>query len=509
MRTISYDEKATGRKVVLFPPDLPFSAYREELALLSGDDQRYFSPSGPEEDRSVYDLSSGIIRHLSIAENPQEDILRIVSAALSGESDGITLLYAMILAVPSLNQLAMELIDFRNVRRIMERFSEKEENGTELMESEKWFVKKVMLLSMSLPLPGGPAENSNKPWLAWEAGVRRALADPDTRWNEAVTERVKVELEARNIRVRMLAASLDPDRRTTLAISLGSLGEEIRWKIKALEELRSETDSSPLLLRRGLELNWEQITGKLRETGAGNLVADLFDIQSSKAHSYPQIRNGTAVMRALLQNPMLARTGKTLDIPSCLYLFAESAKDGILEIMIPKGKDTSTISDIPGFTVDDKLIRIDLAKIPSGIFTDENGMPADIDWTTVSIDKAISFKSLVMSNIDNDSFLASLLNNPKAISKPGIMPLIAIRCRSLRILSLISNRREYYTGFANKEVPLNLLRNPAKISLTALRKFIHVRYVDKMTLQKLSNMGGGQIREEVRREIRRYLNTVG
>ena len=48
--------------------------------------------------------------------------------------------------------------------------------------------------------------------------------------------------------------------------------------------------------------------------------------------------------------------------------------------------------------------------------------------------------------------------------------------------------------------------NPAKIPLTSLRKFIHVRYVDKMTLQRLVGRGGN-IREEVRREIQRYLNS--
>ena len=72
---------------------------------------------------------------------------------------------------------------------------------------------------------------------------------------------------------------------------------------------------------------------------------------------------------------------------------------------------------------------------------------------------------------------------------------------------MIANRRDLYTGFANKDVPANLLRNPAKVSLTSLRKFVHVRYVDKMSLQSLASRGS-QIREEVRREIMHYLSSV-
>jgi hypothetical protein len=135
-------------------------------------------------------------------------------------------------------------------------------------------------------------------------------------------------------------------------------------------------------------------------------------------------------------------------------------------------------------------------------------VPREIDWFEVQKNKGLSYKSLVMSYMDNDSFLAELLNNPKAIGKPGIVALIALRCRSSKVLSIISNRRELYTGFSNKQVPFNLLVNPAKMSVSSLRKFIHVRYIDRVTLQRLSSRGSAA-REEVRREIARYLNSLG
>jgi hypothetical protein len=179
----------------------------------------------------------------------------------------------------------------------------------------------------------------------------------------------------------------------------------------------------------------------------------------------------------------------------------------MIEAMVPKGTRLDALRDSSGFEIEGEVVRIDLARISRGTFVDQDGMPVDVDWTLATLDREMSYKSLVLCYLDNDSFLVELLNNPKAISKPGIVEIIASRCRSLRVLSLVATRRELFTGYVNKNVPLHLLTSPAKIPLTQLRKFVHVRYVDKMTLQRLTGRGGN-IREEVRREIRRYLESA-
>ena len=195
-------------------------------------------------------------------------------------------------------------------------------------------------------------------------------------------------------------------------------------------------------------------------------------------------------------------------MPSCLCLYVYNAGGGVIDMMVPRGAKLDVMRDSAGFWFDERLMRIDLARISRSTFVDDEGMPVEIDWTMQTLDKGLSYRAMVLSYIDNDTFLVSLLNNPKACSKPGVVTLIATRCRSLRVLSIIAGRREFWTGHANKDVPLMLIKNPAKISLTALRKFIHIRYVDRMTLQKLSGKGGGQVREEVRREIIRYLASI-
>ncbi|MCK4350620.1 MAG: hypothetical protein KAX13_07160 [Candidatus Krumholzibacteria bacterium] len=48
--------------------------------------------------------------------------------------------------------------------------------------------------------------------------------------------------------------------------------------------------------------------------------------------------------------------------------------------------------------------------------------------------------------------------------------------------------------------------NPSRVPLTALRKFIHVRFVDKMSLQRMATRGSN-VRKEIRMEISRYVNS--
>jgi hypothetical protein len=49
--------------------------------------------------------------------------------------------------------------------------------------------------------------------------------------------------------------------------------------------------------------------------------------------------------------------------------------------------------------------------------------------------------------------------------------------------------------------------SPARISMNSLKRFIHVRFVSKVDLERLSRRGT-EVREEVRREILAYLATL-
>jgi hypothetical protein len=122
--------------------------------------------------------------------------------------------------------------------------------------------------------------------------------------------------------------------------------------------------------------------------------------------------------------------------------------------------------------------------------------------------KHVSVKDLVLENINNTSILLGLLKNAKVTSTPGIISLIVNRSRAMSVLDTICQRRNLHTGYANKDVPLAVLRSPSRISMKTLRRFIHVRYVSKMELHRLS-LDRSSIRNEVADEITKYLNSLG
>ncbi len=510
-QTIAYDDKTAGRKVLGFPPQLPFADVATELRDISPEAHHIDVLAEIAGEESVFARATCLAEFLAGAREPHKDILRIAALAAGYNAIGSQLMHASLLALPPRQTMVAELAEFTSVNRLMQKIAKKEKAGMVLKENEDWFKKKVMMLSMSLPLPNANNTPVETPWVAWCEGVRLALADPDPRWDKAVLERAKVELEALELRIKLIVVSLDPERMENLAGYLFSLSEETRWRKQALEEDSDKMGKATLIIEKKIGERWKEIMTSLQQTEAGKLIVDLFRAQTSKTHSYPHVKAGAAILHALMIHPVLKRGGSGPDGMSCIHLYVTHAGGGLLEILIRNssgGRELESLIELSGMTLNDKVLSIDMKKIPTALFVDAEGVPREIDWFEVQKGKGLSYKSLVMTYMDNDSFLAELLNNPKATSKPGIIAAIALRCRSSRILSMIANRRDLYTGFAGKEVPLNLLMNPTRLAVTALRKFIHVRYIDRPTLQRLSSRGS-PAREEIRREITRYLNNLG
>jgi hypothetical protein len=119
----------------------------------------------------------------------------------------------------------------------------------------------------------------------------------------------------------------------------------------------------------------------------------------------------------------------------------------------------------------------------------------------------ISIEQLVRQQMNNDPFLAGVLENPKLTEGKRVVSIIATGSRSLRILVKIINTPRLHTGETNKDVPRLLLMNPARIPVSSLRKFIHVRYVSKTDLGKLASPQY-DIRREIQHEIRTYLKSI-
>jgi hypothetical protein len=510
VRTLIYDDKTYGRKVVSFPPELPFANHVNELlqSPLTGGKRDDLLKIAVVD--NIFSRADALGDYLATSPEPHREILRIAALIAERDAAGLRLLYAALLAIPPAEKMVAELVEFKSVKRVMAHVTRKEKAGLVLKESEDWFKKKVLLLSTSYPLPGPASASPDTPWLGWSDGVRRALADPDRRWDAAIMERSKAELEALDLRVKMRLAAIDftaKERSTTLLITRA---DETRWRLQALEGAYQCYGEATLVIRKKLGSRWGSTVEALRASDAGAALADLLEAQLAKVHSYPNLKVGTSVVRALIMHPLLTRSQRTPDSLSCAAIFVHAAGGGMFEALLSRVAALNSIRpllEMPGFELREKVLAVDLAKVPPDAFVEYDDQPRDVDWTNIKTQRSVSYRTLVMTYMDNDNFIVELLNNPRIACQAGVVPLIALRCRSMRVLTIVATRRDLYTGFSNKEVPVNLLQNPSKVPLSAIRKFIHVRFLDKASLARLGGKGS-QIREEVRREIQRYLGSL-
>ncbi len=119
----------------------------------------------------------------------------------------------------------------------------------------------------------------------------------------------------------------------------------------------------------------------------------------------------------------------------------------------------------------------------------------------------VAFKKMVLNNIDSTTVVLGFLRNPKVVAIPGLVAAVAVRTRSSLALETIASDRTLYTGFANKGVPLACLQSPMNIPVKRLRKFIHVKYVDRCELKRIVK-DRARYRREVVDEVKKYLGSL-
>lgn len=113
-------------------------------------------------------------------------------------------------------------------------------------------------------------------------------------------------------------------------------------------------------------------------------------------------------------------------------------------------------------------------------------------------------KELIARCMTNDALMLRLLENPKIYRTPGLIAFVAYNSRSLAVLQKIARTRELYTGYANNQVPLALLKNPAHIPLNQIRHFINIQYVPLNEMKSILHNPYG-IRPEIYAEIKDFV----
>jgi len=134
----------------------------------------------------------------------------------------------------------------------------------------------------------------------------------------------------------------------------------------------------------------------------------------------------------------------------------------------------------------------------------DDGIP---ELTYAAEKKPPDLRVMVMANVQNEHVICGLLSVPRVAALPGLVEALVVRTRSLKVLLEIANRRELHTGAANRNVPRALLWHPSAVPVSALRKFAHVRFVDRGELAAMAGRGS-RARPEVRQLAALYLASL-
>jgi hypothetical protein len=205
------------------------------------------------------------------------------------------------------------------------------------------------------------------------------------------------------------------------------------------------------------------------------------------------------------------RHAKPRDVLSAMFEVPQHHVEGsgLVVRMEPEAIEAAreSITSWGGEILDEEHVRIRYREDYTREFIASDGTPLFRENPEEPMHDEIELLELVRMQISNDAFLLGVLENPKATSRPGIVPTIALHSRSLRVLDKILRTRSLWTGPANKDVPRLLLLNPSRVPSRSLATLIHVRYVPKNDLIRLSRPHS-EVRPEVRKEIETYLKSI-
>lgn len=143
----------------------------------------------------------------------------------------------------------------------------------------------------------------------------------------------------------------------------------------------------------------------------------------------------------------------------------------------------------------------------AGNFVMPDGTPSLPERAGEKPKAPVSMRELIQRQLSNDAFLVGILENTRVTSLPGIVPMIAMHARSIRVIDKILSSRHLITGPANKDVARIILMNPTRVPVQSLKPIINVRFVSRVDLDRMSRPTS-EVRPEVRTEIANYLRIL-
>ncbi len=327
-----------------------------------------------------------------------------------------------------------------------------------------------------------------------------------------------LELDAREQRAGSLAEAIDPyaaRQISRIMPVLGDVDSEIHDLRAFISEVSEKLDARLLLQRRprGYEYldtrEWKKLRDELGQDPNLRLLQRI--LLGIERNPLPSQTLGYFTERLVTTAERLVKAKlrrRSLDVPTAVAHVLDFHREGVLRLPAsPRIVEALREEPPEGVELLEGGLRLVFDPSAAKRLALPYGLPVPLDdRPPAPVDPGVepSVKDLVLANLNKTSVLLGLLKNAKVVNTPGVVAMVAQRTRNLRVLDIISQTRKLHSGFANKDVPLALLRSPANIPIKTLRKFINVRYVSKIDLRRLAK-DRSAIRREVADEIEAYL----
>ncbi len=514
------------------------------------------------------------LRKISSQGNAKEYLMGVQYLAVMGDPAGARLLAAFLDVSTPGDRLLPRVQHFNSSRRLRIRIRNDNEDPGNIHQD--WLERLEGLAERCGVLAGtkdSPGENEmcrpgeEPPWSMMRDSLELLFArltlgdDFDDGDRKLLVELLRLEVDAWQERISLLAGSIDPFRVAAISRVLPLLGQadaEIRdlrqmigWIEQGCQGNEFETPVS-----RSLDVLEDNDRSALRRilTVDPDLapLSELFEGLSDHPVSVPIIAFCLQRLQALATRlTLLGVPGVEIDLitgarliqkhfpeagdsdefqlpltpgfPEACRHILETAEDGMgkaaadmsgldlrndhLVINIPEG-GLFLEHDLPatvGETSSDD--QVDEIQTWADDLQDDEIVEEEPDKVDLNSATVTELKHLVLSNIQSISVLLGFLRNPKVVAIPGLVEDVVNRTRNPKVIETIARVRILHTGFANRTVPLACLRSPVNIPIAVLRKFIHVKYVSKMDLKRMA-MDKGGIRKEVGLEIKKYMKAL-
>ncbi|MFO7609997.1 MAG: hypothetical protein R6X35_12525 [Candidatus Krumholzibacteriia bacterium] len=358
------------------------------------------------------------------------------------------------------------------------------------------------------------------------AGLMRGGAMPATDRDE-LAALLTLEADARDERVRDLAA-----RAVARGVDAGTVRLEQVARLDAgLHDLRdliarlaADGGRADIVAPHNRFLRALGADGRRRVEEALSGAADLERLAlvwrglSAAEPALPDPESAWLRLRALAASPAAELVLPSVPDPLGLAaLVVACGMGGAVRLpLVPQARERLAAADAPalpeGITVqaDELVIACDdafRARAPRPAAEALAEAEAQDEDEPAKDQGASALKRLVLTNLQSTSVTIAFLRDSKVVAVPGLVEEVVNRTRNPQIIEIIATQRPLHGGFANRGVPLALLRSPVNVSTKLLRKFIHVKYISKMDLRRLANDRTG-IRREVGKEIEQYLSSL-